>query len=167
MLPQVGDDLEPVKIRLASQTDLKGIYLIEDESFSEPYPHRLIANLLRDCPTSFFVAECPAGTIVGYCVAVEKGRGTHLISIGVLRECRRRGVGTALIRGLLANLSPRVKELRLEVKQSNREAIKLYEEMGFKTVDSVENYYEDGSAAIKMLLTIAEAHTKPSRSTGK
>ena len=146
---------------------MKDICLVEDDSFSEPYPHDLIANLLRDCPSGFFVAETPAGTIVGYCVAAEKGNGAHLISIGVLRECRRRGIGTALIRVLLANLNPRVKELRLEVKEGNREAIKLYEAMGFRKVGSIRDYYEDGSAAVEMHLTIDEKLTEPSESASK
>jgi len=161
LLHSVGDCLNPIHIRLASQRDLKGICLVEDDSFSEPYPHDLIAKLLRDCPGNFFVAEYLAGTIVGYCVAAENEEWAHLISIGVLREYRRRGVGRALIQRLLSNLSSRVKDLRLEVKQGNREAIMLYEELGFRRVNCVENYYEDGSAAVKMLLSIDDAHGEP------
>ena len=160
----VGGGLNPIKIRLAREADLKSISLVEDGSFSEPYPRGLIASLLRECPDSFLVAECPPGTVVGYCVAAEKEKSAHLISIGVLQEYRRRGVGTALIRTLLANLSSRVKEVRLEVKEGNTEAIVLYEKMGFKQVDSVQNYYEDGSTAAQMLLTMDEAHPEVPRS---
>jgi ribosomal-protein-alanine N-acetyltransferase len=143
---------------------LKSICRVEDASFSEPYPHYLIAKLLRDYPGNFFVAECPAGTIVGYCVAAENGESARLVSVGVLREYRGRGVGRALIQRLLSNLNSRVKELQLEVKQVNREAITLYEELGFKQIDRVENYYEDGSTAVKMLLTIDETHRGSHRS---
>jgi len=69
-----------------------------------------------------------------------------------------------LIQRLLSNLNSRVKELQLEVKQVNREAITLYEELGFKQIDRVENYYEDGSTAVKMLLTIDETHRGSHRS---
>jgi ribosomal protein S18 acetylase RimI-like enzyme len=78
----------------------------------------------------------------------------HLISIGVRREYRRRRFGTALIEKLIGNLNPSVKELRLEVRQDNAEAITLYKGLGFKYVETVENYYEDGSNAVKMLLNI-------------
>jgi ribosomal-protein-alanine N-acetyltransferase len=153
--------LNPIHIRLALQRDLKGICRVEDASFAEPYPHYLIVKLLQDCPGNFFVAEYPAGTILGYCVAAENGESAHLISIGVLREYRRQGVGRALIQKLLSNLNSRVKELQLEVKEFNREAITLYEELGFKQINYVENYYEDGSAAVKMFLTIDGARGRP------
>ena len=155
--------MDTVQIRLARHTDLKGIFLVEDHSFSKPYPHDLIAKLLRDWPDSFFVAEHQPGKIIGYCVAAEEGKSAHLISIGVIQEYRRRGIGTRLIRRLLANLSSGVKELRLEVKENNREAITFYETMGFKQVDYAQNYYEDGSAAIQMLLTMHEANGGASR----
>jgi ribosomal-protein-alanine N-acetyltransferase len=146
--------LNSVLVRFASKHDLEAIYGVEDESFSDPYPHNLIAKLLRDCPTTFFVAECSPGIIAGYCVASEKGKSAHLISIGVLRMYRRRGVGTALIQRLLASLNARVKELRLEVKRDNREAIVLYEELGFKQVGLIDHYYQDGSTAVKMTLAL-------------
>jgi ribosomal-protein-alanine N-acetyltransferase len=114
----------------------------------------LLAKFLRGHPGGFFVAEVPSGTIVGYCVASEDGDSAHLISIGVLREYRRRRVGTALIQALLENVSPKVRELRLEVKQGNAEAIKLYKDLGFRQVNLIENYYEDGSPALKMRLTL-------------
>jgi ribosomal-protein-alanine N-acetyltransferase len=105
------------------------------------------------------------GAIVGYCVASEDANSAHLVSIGVLLEYRRRGVGTALLQKLLASLNPRVKELWLEVKQSNSEAVMLYKELGFKQVDFIENYYEDGSTALKMVLSRKDEHTV--RSGGK
>jgi ribosomal-protein-alanine N-acetyltransferase len=114
----------------------------------------LLAKLLRDYPDSFLVAEATPETIVGYCVASHEGGSAHLISIGVLREYRRRGIGRELIQALLGNLSSAVAELRLEVKQGNTEAIKLYQGLGFREVNCIENYYEDGSPALKMRLTL-------------
>jgi len=81
-----------------------------------------------------------------------------LISIGVISEYRRQGFATALIERLIANLNPRTRELRLEVRQDNTEAIMLYQELGFKNVELIESYYEDGSTAVKMLLTLEDTH---------
>ena len=145
------------EVRVASQGDLESIYLIEDESFAKPYPHDLIAKLLRDCPDTFLVVGHSPGGIVGYCVACEDGRSAHLISIGVLQEYRRRGVGTALIQGLLRNLNPRVNEMLLEVKSENMDAVRLYEKLGFKQVEVIDGYYQDGSTAVKMVLNLRGA----------
>jgi ribosomal-protein-alanine N-acetyltransferase len=126
-----------------------------------------MAKFLRAYPDSFLVAEVPLGGIVGYCVASEEGKSAHLISIGVLREFRRRGVGTELIQALVGNLGSAVRELRLEVKQGNTEAIRLYEGLGFREVSLIENYYADGSPALKMRFTLRdklpEAAEAPSR----
>ena len=146
--------LNSVRIRRATQGDLEGICRIEDDSFTEPYPHNLLAKLLRDCPDNFFVAEATPRNLVGYCVASQDGNIAHLISIGVLREYRRRGVGTELTQALIGSLGSAVGELRLEVKQGNTEAIQLYEGLGFRQVNFIENYYGDGSPALKMWLTL-------------
>jgi ribosomal protein S18 acetylase RimI-like enzyme len=55
---------------------------------------------------------------------------------------------------LLEELGSRVRGLRLEVNQMNTEAIKLYEDLGFKRMSVIENYYADGSPAVKMQLAI-------------
>ena len=150
--------MNPILVRFARASDLEAICRVEDDSFSRPYPHKLIAKLLRDHTQTFFVAEFPPGTIVGYCVAAEKGSSAHLISIGVISEYRRQGFATALIERLIASLNPKTRELRLEVRQDNTEAIMLYQELGFKNVELIESYYEDGSTAVKMLLTLEDAH---------
>ena len=57
---------------------------------------------------------------------------------------------------MLGNFGSAVRELRLEVKQGNTEAIKLYEGLGFRQVNFIENYYEDGSPALKMRFTLRD-----------
>ena len=152
-------------IRLARQSDLDIISCIEDDSFSEPYPTSLLARLLHDHPLSFLVAEVQPGTVVGYSVASEESDILHLISIGVLREYRRRGVGTALILALISNARSDVRGVRLEVKQGNTDAIRLYEDLGFRKVDLIQNYYEDGSPAVKMQFDVK--HKQHLESSGK
>lgn len=77
-----------------------------------------------------------------------------MISIAVLTEGRKKGVATALLKYLIDHLKARgVDELWLEVKQGNDEAIKLYEKLGFESVMILENYYSDGSAALRMRMS--------------
>ena len=166
-LHSVGDALASLQIRFARQSDLKGICLVENSSFTDPYPHGLIDRLLRESSSSFLVAESPLGTMVGYCVAAVMGKDAHLISVAVLPAYRRRGIGTALIRRLLVCLSSRVNELRLEIKQGNVEALTLYESLGFRRLEFIPNYYEDGATAVKMLLTFPTASTNSAGSNPK
>jgi len=151
--------LDSFKVRSASKRDLAAIYAIEDNSFSDPYPQDLLTRLLHEYPISFLVAEANSDIIVGYCVASTENYSAHLLSIGVLPQYRRHGIGTALIEALMAGLGSGARELMLEVKQENTGAIRLYEDLGFRRVGFVENYYADGSSAVKMQLTIPHKRT--------
>jgi len=69
-------------------------------------------------------------------LCVDRGRDTlHLIDIGLLPEYRGRGIGTELIRGLLEEVASVGGTVKLSVAESNP-ARRLYERLGFRTVDS-------------------------------
>jgi ribosomal-protein-alanine N-acetyltransferase len=163
-------DVLPVKslrIRPASAADLQAICLIEDDSFSDPYPSHLFKRLLDDIGNIFLVAENGNGALVGYCVSSLEGRLSHLISIAVLAKGRRKGIATALLRKLIEYLvAHRVETLWLEVKQGNNEAIKLYEKFNFARMMILENYYSDGSAALRMRMSFKRQAVKDGHKQG-
>ena len=45
----------------------------------------------------------------------------------------------------------------MEVNTANDEAVKFYEGLGFNRVMIIENYYSDGSHALRMRLVLDEA----------
>ena len=148
-----GVSLSSFVVRPANKNDVPLICTIEDGSFSDPYPRSLIERLQREYSRGFLVVENNSGELVGYCVASENGAFAHLISIGVLDQYRRRGVGTILLRALLERLNEQlVDEIWLEVNVGNDGAIKFYERFGFLRVMIIENYYSDGSHALRMRL---------------
>jgi ribosomal-protein-alanine N-acetyltransferase len=159
--------MNDVHVRRANRNDLESICQIEDASFSEPYPRALMARLLRDHPTGFLVAELTSGQVVGYSVCSKKGKLAHLISIGVLREYRRRKIATSLIRALLDQLDLRIRELWLEVNTANQEAVNFYEGFGFRKIMIIENYYSDGSPAMRMRLALDNATNEGAAGTRK
>jgi ribosomal-protein-alanine N-acetyltransferase len=159
--------MSDVHVRRATKNDLEAICQIEDASFSEPYPRALMVRLLRDHPTGFFVAEIGSGQVVGYCVCSKVGKLAHLLSIGVLQEYRRRKIATSLIQALLDQLSSSIRELWLEVNTANDEAVKFYERLGFNRVMIIENYYSNGSHALRMRLALGETSKEGIAATRK
>lgn len=127
---------------------------IEGLSFFDPYPRSILEALLSDNPKTFLLAEVQSGIVAGYCVASQKRTTAHLVSIAVLPEFRQHGIGTALIRALIGRLDSNIVKLRLEVKQGNSDARKLYERLGFNNVGLVEGYYADGTPAVVMQLAL-------------
>jgi ribosomal-protein-alanine N-acetyltransferase len=150
-------------VRPASRADLQAICLIEDNSFSDPYPRYLIMKLLEEIGNGFLVAQKSSGELVGYCATSNEGHLAHLISIAVLSGHRKGGVATALLRRLVEYLAARgIEELWLEVKQGNKNAIRLYEKFGFAKVMLLENYYSDGSTALRMRMSLRKGVLKVS-----
>lgn len=102
------------------------------------------------------------GEIVGYIMCrVEFGfsnikRGFakkgHIISIAVIPEARRKGIGTSLMVNAMKALKEyyKVDEYYLEVRVSNYPAINLYKKLGFKPVRILKGYYVDGEDAYLM-----------------
>ena len=145
---QVAVPLSPFHIRLASLSDLSAICRIENNSFPTPYPRSLLKRLLDDCSDGFFVATDDAGKLVGYCVCSSSSRSAHLISIAVHTDCRRKGVATSLLLGVVGSLKEHdVVELWLEVNLKNVAAVTLYSKLGFEKMAMLKGYYSDGSDA--------------------
>jgi len=83
------------------------------------------------------------GSALGYIIgraAVDQG---EILNLGVTLGARRRGIGTALVRHLLADFARRgVVSAFLEVRESNVPAQKLYESFGFAAVGRRPRYYQ-------------------------
>jgi ribosomal-protein-alanine N-acetyltransferase len=141
-------------IRDASLDDLDEIYKIEKESFPDPYPKGLLKAFLF-FPGAYLVA-LSEGVILGYAIGVVRYETVgHIISIAVSKEKRRSGVGRQLLAKSVERLRLKgVQSIRLEVGESNVEAIDLYKKAGFLAEDKIERYYVDGESALVMYLSV-------------
>ncbi len=86
----------------------------------------------------------------------EAAKVGHVISIAVLAEYRRRGVGSALMREAIEVLTKEydVDAIYLEVRVSNEPAIRMYEKFGFVKSRIISHYYRDGEDAYVMVKRI-------------
>ena len=82
----------------------------------------------------------------------------HLVSIAVLPEYRRKGVGSALLAKTIEVMDRvyNVDAIYLEVRVSNAPAIRLYEKFGFKKVRVWRGYYRDGEDAYIMVKRLVD-----------
>jgi [ribosomal protein S18]-alanine N-acetyltransferase len=135
-----------LKIETATLKILDQLYQIEEDCFDqEAFSKRQIAYLLTDYNAIALVAKADS-TIAGFIIAqVEIEENTefgHIVTINVAPKCRRKKVATQMLHEIEALLKQRgIAECRLEVREDNHAAIKLYQGLGYQTVGKLENYY--------------------------
>jgi ribosomal-protein-alanine N-acetyltransferase len=83
---------------------------------------------------------------------VKKG---HVVSVAVLPEHRRKGIGEALVTQAMEGMRKyNAKQCFLEVRVTNQEAISLYKKLGFEVTRTIHGYYADGEDAFVMTVKL-------------
>ena len=139
--------IQELQIREFKTDDISAISEIEQLSFKDPFPSYFLSQLADANPGTFLVAV-KRDKIVGYAVIDKWPDQEHLVSIAVIPESRRNGVGQALLGELMTRL--RTDSLRLEVRRGNKAALDLYRKNGFVQTGVAHSYYTDGEDAIQM-----------------
>ena len=161
ILRQLGE----CNIRRAGPSDLISIMEINLKTLPEHYSDYFYECLLAELPEAFIVAEI-GGKHVGYIMCktefgfsnfkklgfVKKG---HVVSIAVLDEYRKKGIGNALVEESVNGIKLRkCDEFYLEVRCSNNDAVRLYEKLGFVIRQQLNAYYRNGEDAFLMAIEI-------------
>ena len=81
-------------------------------------------------------------------------RELELLDIGTHPDCRRQGVGTALMQHLVdAGNAARAQKIYLEVHQGNDQAKSMYEQFGFQQ-SGIRPHYEDDDGEDILLMCL-------------
>lgn len=128
-------------IRPASLADVAELAELERACFSDPWTEAGIRETLQYETARAFIAG--DGTrIVGYVLARISGKEGEILDLAVLPEMRRRGIARQLLAETWNALAAGgVKEVYLEVRESNSPAIELYRGEGFRPVGIRQRYY--------------------------
>ena len=133
-------------VRTALDSDLSAIVTIELECFhSDPWPRESFESFIGRQGVTFIVAEDAArpGAVAGYGVLVQAADEAEVLNLAVSAGSRGKGVGSALLRTLLdAAKREGVRQVYLEVRESNAAARALYGAHGFAEVGRRRAYYQ-------------------------
>ncbi|MEM0356095.1 MAG: ribosomal protein S18-alanine N-acetyltransferase [Desulfurococcaceae archaeon] len=150
------------EIRLAREEDLFSVRDLNYTCLPENYPFEFFYELWKNHGKSFYVSQSPDNKIVGYVmcrVEIKPGfykkllvKSGHIVSLAVLHDYRRIGLGYALMAYAMKSLYNEYgcEETYLEVRVSNTPAINLYEKLGYEKIRVIKNYYLDGEDAYLM-----------------
>lgn len=127
---------------------------------------RGIIQSYLDHPTShWLIALDTRGNMVGH-TNVSAGRRVfrHTVGLGisVAKDWRNKGVGTALMREMMAwcAANPQIKRLELEVFASNPRAIHVYEQLGFER-EGVRRAYALKDGRFQDAIMMAILYSRP------
>jgi ribosomal-protein-alanine N-acetyltransferase len=142
-------------------SDLQSVIRINRICLPENYADFFFIDLYERFPEAFIVAE-ENGEVVGYIMCrVELGLSNfglsglikkgHIVSVAVLPQYRRKGIGQALIMKAMEGMRTyNAKQCFLEVRVTNTPAINLYKKLGFEITRTINGYYSDGEDAYVM-----------------
>jgi ribosomal-protein-alanine N-acetyltransferase len=152
-------DLAPVQIRRLTYPDLPQVIAIERRAFPTPWSLAMFVLELSK-PSGVCLAAVLPGErsrqLVGYLICSRYDTVWHVMNIAVDPSHRRVGIASALLAELYERVDDSHARYTLEVRQSNHQAIHLYEREGFRAAGVRRRYYQDnGEDALIMWRTPA------------
>jgi len=144
------------RIRSAETGDVPGMLEVERACFGDPWSARAIREAMQSETSQAYVAD-EAGRVLGFVLARTSGPEAEILDLAVLPNMRRRGIARALLRAVRdAVARVGVEEIFLEVRESNRAAISLYEREGYRAVGMRHRYYRhplENALVLRVALT--------------
>lgn len=129
-------------IRDIHEQDIEKIRRLEQKSFPDPWGYAGIRESLEQSYTKLFGAWA-GDELLGYVIVYFAADEGELVRIAVDPPRRREGVASGLLMELMKVCRAKgVKRVLLDVRESNKAAIKLYESMGFEADGMRKNFYD-------------------------
>lgn len=158
-------DRSLVKFRKARLSDIPQLLEVENRCFSYDQLSRRNFHWMIEKAHSILKVIEYNKKLIGYgLVLINDGTSlARLYSICTLKEYQGHGLASELIT-LLEQKAADDEDcayLRLEVKESNKGAIKLYERLGYQVFTKKEDYYDDGETALCFEKRIRTLKNKP------
>jgi ribosomal-protein-alanine acetyltransferase len=140
------------EIRPAAITDIPALINIENTRFeTDRISARSFRRFIARDSAAILVRET-GNAIIGYVLLLFRKNASvaRLYSIAVAPGHEGRGLGRQLIEAAEAEAVKRGKKLlRLEVRDGNITAIRLYQQHGFRQIGLYHNYYSDHADALR------------------
>jgi [ribosomal protein S18]-alanine N-acetyltransferase len=132
-----------VEIRTLEAADLTAIEAIEQRAYPTPWSRSMFASELAK-PTSICLGAFEGDDLLGYVINSRYVDAWQIMNVAVDPDRRRRGIATRLLERLFElTRDDERRGYTLEVRISNEDAIRLYEQLGFEPRGIRRGYYTD------------------------
>jgi ribosomal-protein-alanine N-acetyltransferase len=131
-----------VTIAVAGPSSAAVLASLHAACFTEAWDEAAMAGLLEAPSTAAALAGC-GDTKVGVILWRIAADEAEVLTIGVVADARRRGVGLQLMAAAMAHATARgARRFLLEVAEDNVAALALYRRLGFAVVGCRPKYYQ-------------------------
>ncbi|MDE7095186.1 MAG: ribosomal protein S18-alanine N-acetyltransferase, partial [Anaeroplasmataceae bacterium] len=128
-------------IRKYEKEDIKRIVELEKSHLESSLEESFYLNDLANPLARHYVYEVDS-KIIGFVSSVFDGSSLEILNIVIDKAYQSKGYGTQLLVTLLDELVPSgLNNVSLEVRESNKKAIHVYEKLGFKAIRIRKEYY--------------------------
>ena len=140
----------PIEILPATLRDLPSLRHLEKVCFSQDAWSIADLFAVLTFPAVIRLKAVDKGKMIGFIAGdPRKVKGfSWIATVGVLPDYRRKGIGRALLHRCEDQLP--TTRVRLSVRISNENAIQLYRQEGYQTINIWEKYYNDDTDAVVM-----------------
>lgn len=145
--------MSALRIRHATPSDIDQLADLEKSVFSTDRISRRSFRTLIARPTAETLVAEEDGVVLGYSMILFRaGTGlARLYSLATTPGHAGRGIGRKLLEAAEeAALAHDRLFLRLEVREDNEAAIRLYDSAGYRRIGRIADYYQDGMAALRL-----------------
>jgi len=143
--------VQRLSVRPPQVSDARALAEAEIACFSDPWPPQFfLSEILADGRFNRLLID-PSGSMVGYLFSAWQYLDLHVLKVATLPLYRRQGLARRLM--ILAEehaAEMNGESLTLEVRETNTEAIKMYESLDYEQAGVRSAYYQDGEDAIIM-----------------
>lgn len=148
-----------VQLRSYLTSDFETLYRIDQICFPKgiSYGRFEMKVYLRARGSYCLLAEA-GGNVAGFILAELAPDEGHIITLDVLEDYRRQGIGSLLLNAAEKEMISRGgKRMVLETATANKAAIALWEKHGYRQMGIMESYYGPGQDAFRMGKELAAA----------
>jgi ribosomal-protein-alanine N-acetyltransferase len=134
-----------IELRNLKLRDLGAIERIERRSYPTPWSRSMFAGeLTKSSSVCLGAQDTDTDRLVAYLIISRYVDAWHVMNVAVAPDYRGRGIATRLLERLFElTAGDGGRGYTLEVRVSNRSAIRLYEKLGFKARGVRRGYYTD------------------------
>ncbi|AIZ56612.1 ribosomal-protein-alanine N-acetyltransferase [Candidatus Methanoplasma termitum] len=137
-------------------SDIEGAYEILCSSLDEIFVKEVFFLFITGWPSGQLVAVNEFGDIAGFLSGARLTTDKSTISLfAVDPRYRKKGVGRRLMEEFrIRSMMDGRHNIQLELRDSNKIAAEFYKKMGFVPIEYLENFYNDGGNAVRMICSV-------------